>query len=222
VSGSGEPHTYYCAASGLGQVMNHHHADRPRNVAVIGLGAGSTATWGKPGDRFRYYEINPAVEAIARQQFTYLAESRATTDVVIGDARLTLGAEESGTYDVIAVDAFSGDAIPVHLITREAFALYFRVLKSDGVIAVHISNRYMDLEPVVADAAAAFGRTAHLVESEDSKSDKGYCFNTSWVVVGGDPAMFEAPEVEGEELLAPTPHFRPWTDDYSNVISVVR
>ena len=126
-------------------------------MGVIGLGTGTVAAYGNAGDVIRFYEINPLVERLARHWFTFLHDSAAKTDVVLGDARLSLGSQGPQHFNVIVVDAFSGDAIPVHLLTREALALYRRQLQPDGVIAFHVSNQYIDLEPVVAAIAANAG-----------------------------------------------------------------
>ncbi len=124
---------------------------------MIGLGAGTVAAYGNAGDVIRFYEINPLVERLARHWFTFLHDSTAQTDVVLGDARLSLAAEAPQHFNVIVVDAFSGDAIPVHLLTREALALYRRHLQPDGIIAFHVSNQYVDLEPVIAGIASDAG-----------------------------------------------------------------
>lgn len=217
-----DPLTYYCAQSGAGLALVHHHADRPRRIGVVGLGVGGLAAWGKAGDQLRFYEINPLIEKIAREQFTYLKSTPATVTVVLGDARLSLAAEEPNRFDVLAIDAFSSDAIPLHLVTREAFALYFRHLAPDGILAVHVSNRYLDLAPVVAAGAAAFGRTAEQVVSFDAIQLGVYCFKSRWVLIGAPPSLFTWPEVESHVPQLPRPDVPPWTDDYSNVLSIFR
>lgn len=216
-----DPLTYYCAQSGAGLAFSHHHADRPRRIGVVGLGVGGLAAWGKAGDQFRFYEINPLIEKIAREQFSYLKNTLATVTVVLGDARLSLTAEEPNRFDILAVDAFSSDAIPLHLVTREAFAQYFRHLAPDGILAVHISNRYLDLGPVVAAGAAAFGKTSELVVSFDAIELGVYCFRTRWVLVGAPGSLFTWPEVESHVPQLPRSDLAPWTDDYSNVFSVL-
>src|SRR5205807_9355570 len=125
----------------------------PLRVGVVGLGAGTLAAYGRTGDVFRFYDINSDVVELARSEFTFLKDSRAKVEVALGDARLSLEREPAQNFDVLALDAFSSDAIPVHLLTVEAFKTYLRHLKPDGVLAVHISNRYLDLVPVVQQAA---------------------------------------------------------------------
>jgi hypothetical protein len=142
--------TYYAEKSGVGLAIQKLQMSGPMNVGVIGLGAGTIAAYGRPIDRYTFYDINPLVLDIARRQFRYLRSCMARNEVILGDARLSLERETSKQFDVLAVDAFSGDAIPVHLLTRQAFALYWRHLKPDGVLAVHVSNKYLSLAPVVA------------------------------------------------------------------------
>ncbi len=141
-------------------------------MGVIGLGAGVTAAYGRRGDFFRFYEINPLDLKIANTWFTFLKDCPADHQVLLGDARLTLERQPSQQFDVLAVDAFTSDAIPVHLLTREAFQLYFRHLNRTGILAVHVSNRYLDLEPVVARNAVDLGRIA--IEVDDDGEDEDY------------------------------------------------
>ena len=138
---------------------------RPRRIGVIGLGAGTIAAYGRPGDHIRFYDINPAVQPIARNVFTYIRDSGAQIDIVEGDARTSLAHEAPQNFDVLVVDAFSGDAIPIHLLTREALALYRRHLAPGGILAFHISNRHVDLEPPIALLAASAGMQARHVYS---------------------------------------------------------
>ena len=148
------PTTYYGPRSGAGLVLQAGGSAN-RKVGIIGLGVGTLAAYGRPGDRFRFYEINPAVIGIASSYFRFLKESRAAIEVVPGDGRLALGREPAASFDVLILDAFSGDAIPVHLLTKEAFQEYFRRLRPDGVVAVHLTNKYLDLASVVEGAAGS-------------------------------------------------------------------
>ena len=126
-----------------------------RRAGVIGLGVGTLAAYGRAGDSFRFYELNPAVIQVASTYFRFLNESAAATEVVAGDGRLALEREPPQNFDVLILDAFSGDSIPVHLLTRQAFEVYFRHLRPGGIVAVHVTNRYLDLAPVVDALAAA-------------------------------------------------------------------
>jgi spermidine synthase len=148
-----DPTMYYGPQSGVGLALRFC-CDGPKRVAVIGLGAGTLAAYGNPGDAFQFYEINPQVIGLAKSQFTFLGDSKAAIAMTAGDARLSLERETSAPYDVLVADAFSGDAIPVHLLTKEAFALYFQHLKPSGILAIHISNNYLNLAPVVAQLEA--------------------------------------------------------------------
>ncbi len=165
------PTTYYTQSSGIGRVLESLHPSlRPLKVGVIGLGTGTIATYGAKGDIYRFYDINPAVIGIARRDFTFLAKSDATIQIVLGDARLSLEREAPQGFDVLAIDAFSSDAIPVHLITIEALTIYRSHMKPGGIIAFHVTNRYLNLVPVVAQLAEAAGLHAVLVadDGEDS------------------------------------------------------
>jgi SAM-dependent methyltransferase len=214
------PTTYYGPNTGVGLAIRSLEAPGQR-MGFIGLGAGTLAAYGRKGDSYRFYEINPLVEQLAAREFHFLRESRATVSCALGDARLTLEREPAQGFDLLAVDAFSGDSIPVHLLTREAFALYFRHLKPDGILAVHLSNRYLDLDPVVERAAQAMGKRTLLVDSEDQ--DDTDVFGATWVLVTGAPARFQAPLLQhactSPGLARP---FRIWTDDYSNLFKVLK
>lgn len=216
-----EPAAYYCKDAGIALAVNARPIGTPQKIAVIGLGTGTLAAYARPGDLYRFYEINPLVETIANQYFTYLKDSDAVTEIALGDARLTLEREQPQNYDVIAVDAFSSDSIPVHLLTVEAMRLYQKHLKADGILGVHISNRYVDLEPVVARAAAALGRKAWMVNTRDNED--GSCYGTNWVLLTAREELLGRPEfLENGREAKPPSGFRLWTDDYSNVFKVLQ
>jgi spermidine synthase len=215
------PTTYYVHDSGIGLALDFCCGDRPRRAGFIGLGAGTLAAYGKPGDVFRFYEIDPEVEVIARNVFTYLRESKAKIEIVHGDARLSMEAEPSQQYDVIAVDAFSGDAIPVHLLTAEAIRLYQRHLRPGGILAFHISNNYLDLAPVVEAEAEHAGIPAMMVSSPDDEYTGAYA--ADWVLFSTDPEFFSQQNVS--EAAAPVERrssLRFWTDDYSSLWPVLK
>jgi hypothetical protein len=217
-----EPTSYYGPFSGMGRAMNYLQKRGPVRVAVIGLGAGVTASFCRSGDVFRFYEINPLALSIASTWFTFLRDCKADHQVLLGDARLTLEAQPSQQFDLMAIDAFSSDAIPVHLLTREAFALYFRHLKPNGILAVHVSNRYLDLVPVVSRNAHDFGKAAVDVDDEDEAED--YFSNSDWVLVSADGAAFRDAAFKSSSVQ-PTrirPNLRPWTDDYSNLFQILK
>ncbi|HYL60126.1 MAG TPA: fused MFS/spermidine synthase, partial [Candidatus Acidoferrales bacterium] len=225
------PTTYYCLNSGVGLVMmNHPRRAQPNDsslrVGVVGLGVGTVAAWGRPGDYFRFYEINPAVIGLATDPngyFSFIRDSSARVDIISGDARLSMERELAGgqsqQFDVLVVDAFTGDAVPTHLLTREAMLVYLRELKPDGVLAVHVSNLYLDLRPVLAEHA----RTLHLqygfvhVDEKDSVD-----WASDWVLLSRDRKIFEQPEISGRlRASGNIRRVRPWTDDYSNLFQLL-
>jgi predicted O-methyltransferase YrrM len=215
-----KPTTYYCPDTGAGRFLASSVVGTPQRVAIIGLGTGTLAAYGRPGDLYTFYEINPMVPVIAKTYFTYLKDSDALVDIHMGDARLSLEREQPQNYDLIAVDAFSSDSIPVHLLTREALQLYFKHLSPEGVLAVHISNRYVDLEPVLERGAAAIGNAVRVYETDDN--DDETCYGTTWVLFASDPAIFNREELKSGVRPKPAPWLKTWTDDYSNVYKVLR
>jgi len=190
-------------------------------AGFIGLGAGTIAAYGQRGDRFTFYEINPLDVEIAQTQFTYLRESEAAIDIVMGDARLSLERQAPQNFDVLAVDAFSGDSIPVHLLTRQAFELYFRHLKADGILAVHISNKYLNLEPVVSAAATALNKEAVMITNSDDHAKGIYA--ATWILLGDHQALTCAPQIEqAGTVLAPAGPKYLWTDDSSSLLKLLK
>ncbi len=219
-----EPTTYFTEPSGVGVTITLLPIPRPLRVGTIGLGAGTIAAYGQRGDHYTFYEINPAVIELNRKWFTFLSDMEqrgGNVDVRLGDARLTMEREESQQYHVIAIDAFTGDAIPAHLLTLEAFTVYLRHLHEDGIIAVHISNRHLDLNPVVAAAAQEHGLRMLHVEAEES--DPVADAASEWLLltrnaefcdlVTGIEAGFEI-DVEDVQKTA-------WTDDYSSLWEIL-
>jgi SAM-dependent methyltransferase len=215
-----QPTSYYGPGSGIALVMDHRKKT-PMRVGVIGLGTGSLAAYGAGGDYYRFYEINPVVVRLARDYFHYLADSRAKVDIVVGDGRLSLERESPQGFDVLAVDAFSGGSIPVHLLVRQAFEQYFRHLKPDGILALHITNTWLDLSPVVAEAARYFGARGLLVhrlgvaELETAQS--------TWALLTREGTLLDEPALKqaGRPLPSHT-GVRLWTDDYSNLFRIMK
>jgi SAM-dependent methyltransferase len=213
--------SYYTTSSGIGRVLETLHPRKdPLRVGVIGLGTGTLAAYGTPGDLYRFYDINPAVIAIARRDFTYLAESEAHIETPLGDARLSLEREPAADLDLLAVDAFSSDAIPVHLITSEALALYAKHVKPGGVIAFHVTNRFLDLVPVVAGIAAANGMQAVWIHDE---GDNVLANRSDWVLVSRNRELLAKPRIaNAASAIEPHPGWRLWTDDFNNLFQVLR
>ncbi|MBZ5523479.1 MAG: fused MFS/spermidine synthase, partial [Acidobacteriia bacterium] len=216
-----EPTSYYIRTSGVGLAEEFLHQRVHMRVGVIGLGAGVIASYCRPEDVYRYYEINPLVEPIARKEFTFLNDCGGDLKVNLGDARLTLESQPPQNFDLLAVDAFSGDAIPVHLLTREAVVEYFRHLKVDGILAVHVSNRYLDLLPIVAGIADELHKRAIVVD-DDGSEGKDPAANT-WVLLSSTPSVFDD-QAFNADWVSPAkanPKIQPWTDDYSNLLQVM-
>ncbi len=215
------PTTYYAEDSGVGLTLRFCCLGRPRNIGVIGLGAGTVAAYGRSGDRIRFYEINPAVRPIAEHLFTYIRDSGAQITFAKGDARSSLAHEEPQNFDVLVIDAFSGDAIPLHLLTTQALAVYQRHIVPNGVLALHVSNQYVDLEPEIFQLSKASGMEAMTVWNPKNES-RGE-FSSTWVIVTNNDLFFQQPQVAGRvrpphENLA----VRPWTDDYSSLVPILR
>ena len=219
--------TYYGDGSGVEVAIDQHPKrddKQPLRIGVIGLGAGTIAALGQPGDTVHFFEINPAAVDFAQRYFTFLSGSPATIEITLGDARLSLERElrdpaKRHIYDVLAIDAFSGDAIPVHLLTREAFALYRDALREDGVLAVHVSNHYLDLPPIVRGLAAEQGRRAVTIETDDD--DARALDSSTWMLVTSNQAMLDNAEMyiakpeAGERSLV-------WTDAFSSLLQVLK
>jgi len=213
--------TYYGATSGVGRAIGALRGRGPIKIGVIGLGTGTLAAYGRPGDTVRIYEINPQVIQLAQREFSYLSDSKAKVELVLGDARLSLEREPEQGFDVLAVDAFSSDSIPVHLLTQEAFEVYFRHLRPGGILGVHISNRYLDLEPVVREAAARLKKAARLVDDDDD-DDRG-TYGSTWVLVADSPGVFARAPLDGAvTLLQSERKVRLWTDDYSDLWRILK
>ena len=213
--------SYYSAKSGVGVALKAIASRGPLRVGVVGLGAGTLATYGRPGDRYTFYEINPLDVQIAQEEFSFLRDSEAKIDIVLGDARLSLEGEAPQGYDVLVMDAFSSDSIPVHLLTREAFELYFRQLKPDGMLALHISNQYLDLQPVVEAAAEATQREAVLIDNGDDQPRGIY--SAAWILVGSKQGFYGRREIEeAGAILSPSGKEKVWTDDYSSVFRIIK
>ena len=218
-----QPTTYYLPTSGVGVAIAAAKARGPVKVGVIGLGTGTLAAYGRKGDTFRFYEINPQVVSMARKQFSYLSDTESQVEMALGDARLSLEREPPQGFDVLAVDAFSSDSIPVHLITKEALAVYLRHMKPGGVVAFHVSNRFLSLPPVVGRLAKEHGVHVTLV-SDNGKDGDNDPTTTDWVLVSRDPLSLQAKEIMETNPEPPVEHpgWRTWTDDYSNLVQILK
>ncbi|RJF63574.1 spermidine synthase [Rhodopseudomonas palustris] len=226
VTGRPEPITYYHPSGGIGQgiaAIRARKGGEPLRVAVIGLGSGSLACASQPGETWKFFEIDQSMVDTARdpKYFTYVSKCAPDLQPVMGDARLTFANEPNGTYDLIIVDAYSSDAIPIHLATREAMAIYKSKLTPRGAVLMHVSNRHLELTSVVVGIAAANGLKSWSF-SEDSDRDAEYIFSTSVVISAREPEDVGSIATSQDwTLTEPRPHQRVWTDDYSNVLGAV-
>ena len=221
------PTSYYAEGSGIDLAIRRHpkrQAGQTMQIGVVGLGTGTAAAYAQPGDRLKFFEIDPLVIEFSRQYFAYLRDARGRVEVVPGDARLSLEREMTleqnlHTYDVLAVDAFSGDAVPVHLLTREMFALYERALQPDGILALHVSNRYLDLKPVVHGAVVERGLKLVQVVTTDNTMTRAIA--STWLLATHNES-FVAALAESGEPSPVAPRQLVWTDDFSSLLSVLR
>jgi SAM-dependent methyltransferase len=222
-----EPLTYYHKSGPFGQLFDSLFTKVPsRRVAIVGLGTGTAACYGRPGERWTYYEIDPLIVRIARAPylFKYMRDCPPEMDIVMGDARLSLAATPDSTFDLIVLDAFSSDAIPVHLITREALAIYLRKLRPGGMVLYHISNRYLDLAPVLADLANEAQLPGAVGETGSDDNDRALLhYGSRWILLARSLDDF-APlaHLDSWRPLAGSGSGRVWTDDYSDVLGVVK
>jgi hypothetical protein len=221
--------SYFGSKSGLGLAMRNFPRQQNQRIGLLGLGVGTIAAYGKKGDYIRIYEINPQVKQIAETPFSYVAGSDAKIDIVMGDGRLSMENEPPQNFDILIMDAFSSDAVPVHLLTKEAFEIYQRHLKPDGAILVNISNRYLDLRPVVENAADAFNFDVHTINSEDGSADENeeagwWLYSSTWMILSRNEefmnrsalryAATKEPVIDREIPL--------WTDDYTSMFKILQ
>jgi SAM-dependent methyltransferase len=222
------PADYFGPGPGYGRVFASLRELDPKRklaVGVIGLGAGVLGAWTRPGDALVFYEISPRVVDIARREFTFLHDTAAKTEVVLGDGRLSLEREPPRGYDVLGIDAFSGDSIPMHLVTREAMAIYLKHLKPDGVIVFQATNRFIDLMPVVKRLAAEFGLEAVLVSDspEDADGAAYWYSSTDQVIVTRNRALLAWPRIaEAAEPIAERPDLPTFTDAHHNLLRILK
>ena len=219
------PTTYYTPTSGFGRAVNLQREISPKTnntqrIGMIGLGVGTVAAYCREGDICRIYEINAEVERLARKHFTYLADSKAKVSVVLGDARLSLEREASNQFNVLAVDAFSGDSIPMHLITQEAVRAFMAQVTGNGILAYHVSNRFLNLAPVLAEIAAK-EKLAGVVVEDPAQKDNSLHSSSTWVLLAHNAETLKGIGAAGVTLER-TAGAPLWTDDFNNLWSVVK
>jgi hypothetical protein len=213
--------SYFGSSSGISRAIRALGEAGPLRIGILGLGAGVTATLARSGDTLHYYEINPLVVEIASTQFGFFKACPADKQLFMGDGRLVLERMADEGLDFLAMDAFTSDAVPVHLLTREAYRTYQRHLKPAGVLAINISNRYLDLEPVVAQGAFDLGWTG--VSVADDGDEEDYYSSSTWVLLSRSAQLFEHPNLRSAAVrIQLRPGFRAWTDDYSNILQILK
>jgi SAM-dependent methyltransferase len=222
------PADYFSPGSGYGRVFASLRELEPKkelSVGVVGLGAGVIAAWMRPGDSLVFYEISPRVVDIAQREFTFLHDTAAKTEIVLGDGRLSLEREPPRRYDVLGIDAFSGDSIPMHLVTREAMAIYLKHLKPDGVIVFQATNRFIDLLPVVKRLASEFGLQALNVadEPEGGEGAEYWYSSTDQIIVTRNRKLLEAPRIaEAAAQIDDRPELPTFTDAHHNLLRILK
>ena len=216
------PVSYYGPGSGIALGVAALPTGR-RRIGVVGLGTGTMAAFGRAGDYLRFYEINPQVQAVAASWFHYLPKCAGDVEVASGDARLCLENEPPQHFDMLVLDAFSSDAIPVHLLTREAFEVYERHLNTNGVIAVHISNHYLDLEPVVVNLARHFGYKLASIDF-DENDEEWWLYSSTWVLLSRNDRIINSPDIRSAASTVKTNDTRVplWTDDFASLFQILR
>jgi spermidine synthase len=216
------PISYYGKDSGIGLAVDALPTGQ-RRIGVVGLGTGTMAAFGQAGDYLRFYEINPQVHAVATSWFSYLPKCPGNVEVAPGDARLSLEREPPQHFDLLVLDAFSGDAIPVHLLTKEAFETYERHLNTNAIIAVHISNHYLNLEPVVINLARQFGYKLASIDYEEAE-DEWWLYGSTWVLLSRSAQVINRPAIRDAASVVNTNSTKVplWTDDFASLFQILR
>ncbi len=215
------PTLYFSTDSGVGIVLAHAAYPAPRNIGVVGLGAGTLASYGQLGDQLRFYELDPLVVSFAERYFSFLQSSPATISIVVGDGRLSMKRElrktGSNSFDVLVIDAFNADAVPTHLLTREAFHLYWQHLDTNGTLALNITNAFLNLGPVIQAHARDAGKQSRIVKAAPSEHSQS---GSTWMLVTNNQSLLSAPALN--RTIPSHPSLRAWTDDYSNILTSLR
>ncbi len=213
------PTAYFGPGTALARVLTRRRSGRPSRIGVVGLGVGTIAAYGRPGDLIRFYELDPNVIDVAKKDFTFIADSRARVQIELGDGRLLLGRERDAHFDVLVLDAFSSDAVPVHLLTREAFAIYLRDLAPDGLLLANVSNRYLAVDRVVRGSARALGLACAVLETPSDP--ERHVSHVEWALVARHPDTIAALGRDAEQALSVGGEVR-WTDDRASLWTVLK
>jgi spermidine synthase len=214
------PTTYYAPLTGVGLTFRYFPKQKARRVGLVGLGAGTLAAWGKPDDLFRFYEIDEGAVAMARQHFSFLQDSEARTEIVMGDARVSMEQEAAQNYDILVLDAFTADSIPTHLLTLEAFRVYAGHLNPQGVIAVHISNQSFNLRPVVESVAKKMNFQHLSIHNEVGSLHR---YSSDWILMTRNQEFLNHPAIAAaaSALRKSIPGFKYWTDEKMNLLEIL-
>tara|TARA_R110002153_G_scaffold25502_6_gene80783 strand:- start:9385 stop:11466 length:2082 start_codon:yes stop_codon:yes gene_type:complete len=224
LSKSTVPLSYYRPGTGVQLVIEELSNDRPLQVGIIGLGVGALAAYGQLGDHYTFYELNPLVADFANRYFSYLGSTEADVDVRLGDARVTLQNEldlgDNNAFDLLIIDAFSGDLIPTHLMTQEAFLLYQQHIKAQGVMALHISNRHLSLLPVIMNHSKSLNMQVMLFETPGD----GYEHDAQWVILTNNSLVTQSPKLMAMQTPIAKGQYQNvlWTDDYSSLLAILK
>jgi len=215
------PTTYYGETSGIGLAMLAFPAGS-RRVGLVGLGTATLTAYGRSGDYIRIYEINPQVQHLGTTRFKYVTSCQGKVEIALGDARLSMERDSPQQFDLLALDAFSSDAIPVHLLTKEAFAVYQRHLKTNSIVAVHISNHYLDLEPVVANLAKQFGYKMAIIDY-DEDDEEWWLYSSTWILLSRDQNLLDQPAIKSATKSTFSKRKVPlWTDDFTSLFQILK
>jgi protein-L-isoaspartate O-methyltransferase len=216
------PTAYYSPRSGVGLLLQNMSRQNHRRIGIVGLGVGTLAVYGQPSDIIRFYEINPQVEAMAHKYFSYLSQSKANIKIVLGDARLSMENESPQKYDVLVIDAFSSDAVPVHLLTKEAFDIYLKHLAPNGILAFHISTIHLNLHPVIWKQAQQFNLSNLWIENDDDPETGTLA--SDWILLSQDASALNIPSLQ-TAASAPKADLAGlwlWTDDHINLLQILK
>jgi len=219
------PMSYYRADTGVALALEHLFPMMNVNVGLIGLGAGTLAAYSRPGDVYTFYELNPNVEAMAWRYFSYLEESKGDINIILGDGRVSLNKEliagKPNDYQVLVLDAFSGDSVPAHLLTKEALELYFQHLDEEGILAIHVSNSHLDLTSLTRGLADSLEKSALYFETAANADEVN---ETQWVLITNNASFLNNAKVKNLTSAWPNTVDKNivWTDDYSNLLSVLK
>ncbi len=224
------PTSYYARRSGVGLTLTNADAlfgAHPR-IGVVGLGSGTLSCYARPEQAWTFFEIDPAMVQVARHKFSFLSQCAPQVRIVLGDARLSLARQPRNSLDILAVDAFSSDAVPMHLLTREALNVYGQAVQRDGIVLFHISNRYLNLKPVIADIANRDGWTAYMLQYVPEEDEEVLNATISvWIALSRNPAtLSRLVEMSGDdsiywEVVEPTPGFAGWSDDHASILPII-